>query len=228
MVDKKTKSYQYAGFWRRFIAISLDSFILGLITSAFSGMFFRGSFRNGNPDFSFSYVPGALISFAYAAFFWIQHGGQTIGKKLMGIKIVRQDAKPIDLTTAITRYIGYLISGAVFCLGYISAAFNPKKLAWHDRLAKTYVVVVGKSNKLLSTIAIVLVVIFALIATIGIATGLFVAKKAVDTIKPEHLEQGIEQLERLNQNLEKYKDIDGFNTQDLEDIQDALDQSDTI
>lgn len=225
MPIKKTQKtdYQHAGVWRRFSAMFLDGFILGLLSSALSGMFFRGSVRGDNVDFSFNYFPGLIISFAYYAFFWIEHDGQTIGKKVMGIKIVRQDGKPIDLVTAVTRCIGYLISGAVFGIGYISATFNKKKLTWHDRLAKTYVVVVGKTNKLVSVIAIAALTVFTLFLAGGLAFGLFVTKKAVETIKPEHIEQGLDQLDRLNQNLEKYQNIEDIDMQKLQDIKDSSD-----
>jgi len=212
--QSQTETVEYAGFWRRLYAFFLDSFVIGLITSAFSFMFFRASFRG---DLNFSYFPGAILGFAYSAFFWIQHNGQTVGKKLMGIKVVRQDDKAIDLTTAITRYIGYLISGAVFGLGYLSVAFNRQKLGWHDRLAKTYVVVVSKANKLVMVIYSIFIA-FIVISFAGlILGGIFVTKKVKDSgFDRQKFDQVIEQLDEFSQNLENYQE--GSSSANLEDV----------
>ena len=217
----QTKTTKYAGFWRRYLAFFLDSFVIGLITSAFSFMFFRASTTGG---LNFSYFPGALLAFAYHAFFWIQHDGQTVGKKLMGVKVVRQDGKPIDLTTAITRYIGYVISGAVLCLGYLSVAFNRQKLGWHDRLAKTYVVIVSKPKKIVTVILSLFIGIPFLIFFGAIASTVFIAKKIKNSdFDKQKFEQVIEKLGEFSDDLENYQE--GSSSADLEDIQNDFQES---
>jgi uncharacterized RDD family membrane protein YckC len=44
------------------------------------------------------------------------------------------------------RYIGYFIDSFVFGLGWIWAAFDPERQAWHDKLARTYVVSVERAG----------------------------------------------------------------------------------
>ncbi len=41
---------------------------------------------------------------------------------------------------SIIRYIGYIPSILVFCIGLFWVAFDPKKQGWHDKMAKTVVV----------------------------------------------------------------------------------------
>jgi len=193
---------QYAGFWRRWSAYFVDGFILSLLVSALSFVFLRATYQNGN--FSVNYIPGVLIAFAYHAFFWIQQDGQTIGKRLARIKVIRQDNKPIDLTTAITRYIGYLISGAVLCLGYLSIAFSKQKLGWHDRLARTYVVSVGKTRK--SLIVLIVIFIFLLVTIFGasIAVGIagFKHLKKID-VTPSQLMEQLEEIDQSDFNFDQ-------------------------
>ncbi len=57
-------------------------------------------------------------------------------------------AKVVDAKTGgvpsvgqcIGRYFAYILSAIPLCLGYIWVAFDPKKQAWHDKLAETVVV----------------------------------------------------------------------------------------
>ena len=65
--------------------------------------------------------------------------GQTIGKRLMKIKVVRPDGKPPGLATAALReLVGKHISTAFF-LGYIWI-LGEQRRGWHDLIAETYVV----------------------------------------------------------------------------------------
>ncbi|MCF4372590.1 RDD family protein, partial [Acinetobacter baumannii] len=41
---------------------------------------------------------------------------------------------------SLIRYIGYIPSILVFCIGLIWVAFDAKKQGWHDKMAKTVVV----------------------------------------------------------------------------------------
>lgn len=165
--DATATTYDYAGFWRRLYANYIDSFIIGLISSSF--MFLGGAYRDGN--FSYIYFPGILISALYYVFFWVSQDGQTIGKRAMRVKVIRQDGRPLDISTAIVRYIGYLVSGAVLCLGYLAIAFNKKKLAWHDRIAKTYVITTGPARKgliiILTLIPLLVTAVFAGVGVLG-------------------------------------------------------------
>jgi uncharacterized RDD family membrane protein YckC len=79
---------------------------------------------------------------AYFVYFWSQRDGQTIMNKALGIKVVKTDGSPITVGTAIVRYVGYIVDSIIFGLpiGYIWAAFDPNKQAWHDKIAGTYVI----------------------------------------------------------------------------------------
>lgn len=130
----KRKKKKYAGFGIRFIAWLIDvviftaawAFLRHLPLLPFGRFFFR----------NFSFLASAL----YSILLWVNWNGQTIGKKAMKIKVVREDRKALDYKTAIVRYVGYFISAPLFCLGFFWIIWDDKKQGWHDKIAGTYVV----------------------------------------------------------------------------------------
>ena len=128
-------SHNYASFLVRFAAIIIDGIVVSIISSALS--------RVGSNNMSTSLVgsmPGLLVGATYYILLWTYWNGQTLGKKAMSIKVVRTDGKPVDLQTSLLRYIGYIVSGIFFCLGFIWVLFDERKQGWHDKIAHTLVV----------------------------------------------------------------------------------------
>ncbi|MBZ0294040.1 MAG: RDD family protein [Anaerolineae bacterium] len=123
-------SYELAGFGTRFFAYIIDGIIIGLI----AGLLF-GSARWAGGGL------GWLVGMAYCWYFWTRQDGQTLGKKVMNVRVIRTDGAPLTDSDAILRYIGYYISGLLLGLGFLWALFDSKTQALHDKLANTYVVV---------------------------------------------------------------------------------------
>ncbi len=121
------------GFGTRFVAFIIDAILLGIVNQVVAS-----TLGGGDP----TRVNGltTLIGIAYIVGLWTYWGGQTVGKKAMGIKIVKADGTPFGLVPAIIRYVGYIISGVVLLLGFIWILFDPNKQGWHDKIAGTYVV----------------------------------------------------------------------------------------
>lgn len=66
--------------------------------------------------------------------------GKTLGKRLLGLRVVTTDGAPLELGKAFLRYIGYMISIIPFAFGLLWVVFDPQKQGWHDRIAATYVI----------------------------------------------------------------------------------------
>jgi uncharacterized RDD family membrane protein YckC len=66
--------------------------------------------------------------------------GQTIGNKLLNIRVVRTNGSDLTISQALIRYIGLFISVLCLFIGVIWAAFDPNKQGWHDKIADTYVI----------------------------------------------------------------------------------------
>jgi uncharacterized RDD family membrane protein YckC len=80
------------------------------------------------------------LSAAYYSILPVINAGQTPGKMLAGIAIVRQDGAPLTYVHSFVRWIGYLISGIAMGLGFALVLFTPLKRGVHDYVAGTRVV----------------------------------------------------------------------------------------
>jgi len=123
-----------AGFWIRFVAYFIDGIIVGVIQGIFTLIFGRsgtGAVINS--------IISILIFLVY--YIWIQsRNGQTLGKKLMGIQVIKVDGRPVTVVTLLLReIIGKAISALIIFIGFLMAA-GPKKRALHDYMAGTVVV----------------------------------------------------------------------------------------
>ena len=76
---------------------------------------------------------GYFIGFHYQ---W----GQTFGKMLMQIRVVRMDGGPLTLGQSIGRYFATYLSAIILSIGFIMAGFDDEKRALHDRICDTRVV----------------------------------------------------------------------------------------
>jgi uncharacterized RDD family membrane protein YckC len=81
---------------------------------------------------------GIIVDFAYFAYFWIT-SGQTIGKKVMGLKVVPVGGGKMDIVKALLRYVGYFVS-SIFLIGFIWILFDKNGQGFHDKIAGTKVV----------------------------------------------------------------------------------------
>jgi uncharacterized RDD family membrane protein YckC len=109
---------QYAGFWIRLVAAIIDGIITAIL---------------------FLTILGWAI---YLPLMWWKTGS-TVGMKAFGLKIVRAvDGGPITGQMAFTRYVVYVVECLITIglLGFIWAAFDAKKQAWHDKAAGTVVI----------------------------------------------------------------------------------------
>ena len=67
--------------------------------------------------------------------------GQTAGMRILGIYIMRVDGGKFTRKQAALRHlVGYPLSMAVFFLGFLWMLWDPRQQGWHDKLARTIVV----------------------------------------------------------------------------------------
>ena len=126
---RDTVSYELADISTRFMALIIDSLILGAITGALFGAARETGFGLG-----------FLVGVAYQWYFLTRHKGQTPGKMMMKIRVVKTDGSPLDDVTPVLRYVGYYINSAVIMLGWLWATWDDQRQGWHDKIANTVVV----------------------------------------------------------------------------------------
>jgi uncharacterized RDD family membrane protein YckC len=152
---------RYGGFWRRWVALMIDKFILSIIYFTLVMLelrIFPSSSYTRHPDLpagiwgsmNSRFLLGhclisIIISMAYFTYF---HGaiGQTPGKILLKLQVVGTTGKKLTYGIALLRWIGCIISSLAFFLGFLWVAFDSKKQGWHDKIAGTVVELVNNED----------------------------------------------------------------------------------
>jgi uncharacterized RDD family membrane protein YckC len=133
---------------RRVLAIIVDSIVLGIIFGVigiiFAMVFGTTSASGGSVSASVNGRP-ALISFVlFFLYFILLEGylGQTVGKMLLGIKVVREDTSDIPrLGAASVRNVLRIIDGLfAYLVGFIAILVSSKRQRLGDMAAHTLVV----------------------------------------------------------------------------------------
>lgn len=90
------------------------------------------------------------LGFGWATFYFtafIALGkGQTLGKKLLGIKVLQLDGSPLSLWDSFGRYGGYGAGLATGLLGFIQIYWDANRQAIHDKISATVVIDIRKAR----------------------------------------------------------------------------------
>ena len=78
----------------------------------------------------------ALVYFSLLPSWW---RGQTLGKRLLGLRVVELTGKPMTLMLGLKRYGGYAAGMATGGLGFAQVLWDPNRQALHDKAAHTVV-----------------------------------------------------------------------------------------
>lgn len=142
------------GFWERFFASFVDGIILAIIGGILSSpVVIAGQNSDYAPVLSmFTSIISLGIGVAYYVYFYTKQG-QTIGKKLMKLKVVNaSDLNYLSAGKVVLRdIVGKWISQLVFCLGYFWYFKSEKRQTWHDGIAGSYVVKTDDAGNILMT-----------------------------------------------------------------------------
>jgi uncharacterized RDD family membrane protein YckC len=142
---RRSAGVQLASIGLRSSAFLLD-YILTLLVPAITVLiaiyFKRRWFAPGAA--SVVLILGYLVTAALVIFnvvFLPERYGQTLGKRFLGIRIIREDGGHVTYRTAVLRHLtGYPLSLLIFGLGICWALWDVRQQGWHDKLARTLVV----------------------------------------------------------------------------------------
>jgi uncharacterized RDD family membrane protein YckC len=152
-----------AGFGARLGGHILDVLLYGLVTVMLlipALLLFRDAFDDCYRDFDDDIhcpagalnegsLTGAIVASALALlviaiiyFRALGRTGQTWGRKIAGVRVVRaENGAPIGIGRAIGRYLfANVISGAVCYLGYLWMLWDKQGQTWHDKVVGSMVV----------------------------------------------------------------------------------------
>ncbi len=132
-------SSQYGGFWIRFSAYVIDGVIV-LISTLLASFLLRATYPADNTFVYADTIMSLTIAWVYAAVLHSSSWQATLGKKLLGLKVVDYEGARISFGRATGRYFAELLSLILLGIGFIMVAFTKKKQALHDKMAGTLVV----------------------------------------------------------------------------------------
>jgi uncharacterized RDD family membrane protein YckC len=126
------RQLQYVGVGPRFLAILIDSIIIGVIAGIL-GAIFRDA----------PAIYGGFTGILALAYFIILEAtqGATLGKMVVGLRVVKIDGSPISWSESVIRNLLRIIDGIFFYLvGAIFVWTSPRKQRLGDRAASTVVI----------------------------------------------------------------------------------------
>jgi uncharacterized RDD family membrane protein YckC len=129
---------KYIGLGKRFAALLIDGILLQVVT-VFLTRLAAGAAEDGINPLAFVLVFTINIGY-YVVLEKIQ--GATLGKQVVGIKVVKTDGSPIDWTEALIRNLLRIVDAlpVAYIVGIVLISNSPTKQRFGDRIANTVVV----------------------------------------------------------------------------------------
>lgn len=148
--------WELSGWWRRVGASVIDSLIVWIPVSIVVSLFDSGSeftAEDGSASFNLD-TSGTLLALVASAIYFMvvmsAWNGQTVGKKVTGIRVVRENGENITAGFAFVRQtlviqilFGMFAALLLFIptlLNYLWPLWDDKHQALHDKIVKTRVV----------------------------------------------------------------------------------------
>ncbi len=148
----------FKGFWIRFVAAIIDGVLLLiaffvfaiLITVIFGGLGGllggeEGTFGAGLMGFLLAILVFTIFQLLYKPLMEASEFQGTLGKYMLGMKVVKANGEKLDMGTSFVRSIVYLVCMALMSLvvpvlAFFMIGFTEQKQGLHDYVAKTFVV----------------------------------------------------------------------------------------
>jgi uncharacterized RDD family membrane protein YckC len=152
---------QLSGWWRRVVAAVLDGLIIGIgsaiLLVAITAPFSIGFFANDTVGVVAVLVGSllalgciAVVSFLYAPYLMARWNGQTLGRKAVGIRVIRANGEPMTFWFAMLRevvvkallfgFLGSITFGIASLLDVLWPLWDEENRALHDFIVNTRVI----------------------------------------------------------------------------------------
>lgn len=146
--NTSTNSFCYAGFWPRFAAFLIDSiiqFFMGFVLALlFIFLFLKGFDAEQaapNPEReAILNLLGFLIGWLYFTLMESSRYQGTIGKRLLGLRVVDMQGEPVSFVRATGRHFAKFLSALILMIGFLMVGFTSRKQGLHDKIAGCLVI----------------------------------------------------------------------------------------
>jgi uncharacterized RDD family membrane protein YckC len=129
------------------VAAFLDWILIGILAAAIGELFGVEAptppSANGGVNVQFQPAPGPfiLVELAYFTYFHATSAGQSIGNRILGIRVLDADTgRSLPYARAFVRALMSSLSALPCFLGFFWMLWEPRKRTWHDIVADSLVV----------------------------------------------------------------------------------------
>jgi len=131
----------YGGFWIRVVAYIIDGILLTIVCGVVDRLLGINILTTDWDHYDpLANVISLVIGWLYFALLESSERGATVGKMVMGLRVVTSDGQRLSFMNATGRYFAKILSAIIFCIGFIMVAFTDKKRGLHDIIAGTLVI----------------------------------------------------------------------------------------
>ena len=131
-----------AGFWIRVVALFIDGIVLLVLAVVIFGILFTLLVENptseddslGWINYAYYLIQASYFTIAVAA--W----SATLGKRAVGIYVLRPDGSRVGLGRAFARWLASILSALLLFIGYLMVGLREDKRGLHDLICDTVVV----------------------------------------------------------------------------------------
>lgn len=124
----------YASVWKRFFAFMIDAAVFVILFWVLAQV-----------------LDNATVSIILLVIIWLYYAllessplQASLGKMIMGIKVVDRRGRRMSFWQATERILSKIVTNVTFYFGFFIAAFDKKKQTLHDRISHSMVVVKNK------------------------------------------------------------------------------------
>jgi uncharacterized RDD family membrane protein YckC len=164
----RTHSLQghYAGFLSRVVGVILDSWVIAGILTAGVYLITRAMGLVGADAMTcraaaplttigqLGCVSGTLALIllilttgpVYYTLCWALVG-QTVGQRLMGLRVLRLDGGELGMRRSVLRLVGFGLCYLTLGIGFLWVLIDDRRMGWHDKLARTCVIYDWKAEQ---------------------------------------------------------------------------------
>ncbi|HOJ86798.1 MAG TPA: RDD family protein [Elusimicrobiales bacterium] len=137
---KEEETYRIAGFNERFLAYLIDTLPFVFLNYYSLTFLIKTNYLIYSDSLASKWKWGWIALFIIYEVIFTSGGRVTLGKKLLGIRVVSKNGENLSIIKAFIRVIGYFISSFTLNLGYIAALTNKNRVSLHDLLASSRVI----------------------------------------------------------------------------------------
>ncbi|NGX38779.1 MAG: hypothetical protein KR126chlam1_00090 [Chlamydiae bacterium] len=135
----------YSGLTRRLCAFSLDCLIVLGLYMAIGLVLGLSAMKYPLQSLSMLgiWYFGGMIAFSWLYFALLESSvwQATLGKRVLGLKVISEEGERISFWRASVRYFSKVLSRLACFIGFLMILFTKKKQALHDKIAATLVII---------------------------------------------------------------------------------------